>query len=134
MQQRPVIPKNWKGVEGGFENAVMLLKQKKLHEAILVLQEILEFSHTEAKVWHLLGRIQQVQRLHDEAIHSFQEARRYYKQKQSKQRSAPISLRLAKLLMLQGDAVAAHTMLEELLFLEPDNIELQDIKIEWQGI
>jgi len=132
MQQRPVRPANWKGVADGFQHAQTLLKQGKLREAKTVLQDILEFSHTEAKVWHLLGRIQQIERLHDDALHSFKKARQYYKQVDIKQRAAPMSLRLAKLMMTQGDEKSAKNMLNALINKTPDNIELQKTKQQWQ--
>jgi len=133
MQQRPVRPENWKGVEDGLEHANVLLKQAKLLEAEVVLREILEFSDTEAQVWHLLGRIQQAEHLHDEAQLSFTAARQYYKQGKSKQRANPISLRLAKLLMAQGDVGAAQEMLAAVLETDPENKQLQQIKKHWQG-
>jgi len=133
MRQRPIRPENWKGVEDGLAHAKHLLKVKNLPEAEIVLRKILEFSPVEAKVWHLLGRIQQAQQLHHDAQLSFSSARQYYKQSKITQRATPTSIRLAKLLMKQGDAKSAKNMLRSMLEKEPSNQDAQQLYNTWQG-
>ncbi len=125
------LPSHWSGVAQGLQEAAALMQRKAYAQAENVLVKLLEFASMEGKVWHMLGRCQQVQQQHGKALESFERAAHCYRQ-QDADEHAPVSVRLAQLLWSQGETAQAVAMLDRLLMQQPDDAALHNIRKDWQ--
>ncbi len=134
-------PQQWRGVQEGLEQAKVYLRQKQPQQACRALEEILEFAPSEARAWHLLGRIKKALGQHQEALQCLQRANTLYPKKISDTEpkpQLPDSLRTAKILHRQGDEDDAIQMIKRLLAnSDPEqeqHEELQQCFIAWKNI
>jgi len=123
-------PQNWRGVEQGLKDATAHMQGHLYTQAEESLLQLLEFAPMEGKAWHMLGRCHQSGQRHAKALECFERAGHCYARVTAHD-APPASAHLARLLMAQGDAQAAHAMLSGLLQQQPDNAKLLAMQKDW---
>ncbi len=108
-----------------------MLRQHNPSGAEGILRQVLEFAPMEGRAWHLLGKILQDGDRHTEALDCFSRAESCYGRKKRESRS-PVSIRLARLLWMQGGKKEALDMLDILMQQRPDDARLRQLREDWR--
>lgn len=126
-------PVTWKGMREGLYACKLLYHQGELEQAESVLQELLELSPSEAKIWAWLGKIQEKSGNINTSQQSYKKACLIVQQQRATSFDKPASLQLARLLWKQGAGSDACAMLDELLLGQnSDHAEIQALQQQWE--
>jgi len=124
------VPGNWRGVSGGMAAAKKAIREGNPEQAELTLTELLEFAPAEIRAWKLLARIQRQLGHIEEGIASATRALQL--QNNTFTDEPPASITLASLLWQQGECHEAMRMLDILIEKQPDDTELNALKLRWE--
>lgn len=117
-------------MKAGMDSAMHQFLIGEYERAQLTLHEVLEFAPSEAKAWHLLGRVLQAAGAHNDALDCFRKASRLYHGEDSSSTMATVPL--AKLLWNQGDREAARAMLGLIMLRKSDDPEALELREAWE--